>query len=145
MWQPASVCLTDCFQNNSKSQWILMTFWEKLIMLYEQSQRATGVSHNMWRKELFGGGLRSLSAFLFITVETATSENWILNIGRAREVQCFFILHNRKLAFFAFSQKTLSVDFASRCARWNFCTWKKRKRKIEMKLAPPLLEEMNCV
>lgn len=58
-------------------------------MLYQQSQRATGVSHRMWGKELFGGGLCWLSAFLFITVETATSESWILNVGQARQFQCF--------------------------------------------------------
>lgn len=39
----------------------------------------------------------------------------------------FFILHNRKLGFIAFSQKTLSIDFASCCARWNFWTWKKEQ------------------
>lgn len=62
------------------------------------------------------------------SLETAKSENWILNVGQAREFQCFFfILHNRKLAFIAFSQKTLSIDFASCCARWNFCTWKKEQ------------------
>lgn len=76
-------------------------------MLYEQSQRATGVSHNMWRKELFGGGLRSLSAFLVITVETAKSENWILNMGRAREVQCFFHLAQQEIGLFCL----LSEDF----------------------------------
>lgn len=56
----------------------------------------------------------------------------------------FFILHNRKLGVIAFSQKTLSIDFASCCARWNFWTWKKRA-KLKWNRAPPLLEEMNCV
>lgn len=39
-----------------------------------KAQRATGVNHNMWGKELFGRGLLSLTALPFITVETAKSE-----------------------------------------------------------------------
>lgn len=77
---------------------------EKLFLLYEQSQRATGVNHNTWGKELFGGGLCLLTAFLFITVETAKSETWILNVG---QVPVFFHLAQQEIGLCCL----LSEDF----------------------------------
>lgn len=87
--------------------WIQVLQLPRIHMSYRSCflfQRATGVNHNTWGKALFGGCLCLLTAFLFITVETAKSETWILNVG---QVSVFFHFAQQEIGL----RCRLSEDF----------------------------------
>lgn len=76
------------------------TYFVQILLLASKGNRCK----SQWGKDLFGRGLCLLTAFLFITVETAKSETWILNV---RQDSLFFHFAQQEIGL----RCLLSEDF----------------------------------